>query len=121
MPSSTVQPLSNKEYISRFETLAVGGRFDNQVAHFLPHEVPMAVGVRFDINKFIEKIESYEQRMASENPSIETKPYDVYIVSHGDMTQEKMELLSEFWKFGIRADADFSNSFGNTEFNYQQS
>jgi histidyl-tRNA synthetase len=55
--------------------------------------------------------------MERENPSIETKPFDVYIVSHGDMTQEKMELLSDFWKSGIRADADFSNNFGATEFN----
>ena len=32
-----------------------------------------------------------------------------------------MELLSDFWKSGIRADADFSNNFGgNNEFNSQQ-
>jgi len=78
----------------------------------------MAVGVRFFCQRFIEKILRYEQKMGRENPSIETKPFDVYIVSHGDMTQEKMELLSDFWKSGIRADADFSNNFGgNTEFN----
>ena len=31
------------------------------------------------------------------------------------MTKEKMELLSDFWKSGIRADADFDNNFGKTE------
>jgi histidyl-tRNA synthetase len=77
----------------------------------------MAVGVRFFSQRFIQKIVRYEQKMERENPSIETKPFDVYIVSHGDMTQEKMELLSDFWKSGIRADADFSNNFGATEFN----
>ncbi len=79
----------------------------------------MAVGVRFFIQKFVKKVASYEQKQGRENPSIETKPFDVYIVSHGDMTQEKMELLSDLWKSGIRADADFSNNFGNTEFNLQ--
>lgn len=34
---------------------------------------------------------------------------DVYIVSRGDMTREKMELLGELWKQGIRAEADFGN------------
>lgn len=77
----------------------------------------MAVGVRFFSQRFIQKIVRYEQKMERENPSIETKPFDVYIVSHGDMTQEKMEMLSDFWKSGIRADADFSNNFGTTEFN----
>lgn len=81
----------------------------------------MAVGVRFFCQKFIDSIKSYELKMGRENPSIETKPFDVYIVSHGDMTQEKMELLSDLWKSGIRADADFSNNFrGITEFSYQQ-
>lgn len=42
---------------------------------------------------------------------------DVYVVSRGDMTMEKMELLSELWKHNIRAEADFSNDFDGSEMN----
>lgn len=37
---------------------------------------------------------------------------DVYVVSIGDMTSEKMELLNELWKHGIRAKANFGNEVG---------
>jgi histidyl-tRNA synthetase len=63
---------------------------------------------------------NFEQKQAKESQQTETKPFDVYIVSHGDMTKEKMELLSDFWKSGIRADADFNNNFGKTENQHSQ-
>lgn len=34
---------------------------------------------------------------------------DVYIVSIGDMTMEKMDLLNDLWKNDIRAEANYSN------------
>lgn len=42
-------------------------------------------------------------------------PLDVYIVSIGDMTQEKMELLNELWKYGVRAEANLSNTFQTSD------
>lgn len=42
---------------------------------------------------------------------------DVYIVSQGDMTLEKMELLSELWRHKIRAEADFGTNIGDLEKN----
>jgi histidyl-tRNA synthetase len=40
---------------------------------------------------------------------------DVYIVSRGDMTQEKLELLSELWRYNIRAEADLGDEFSQQE------
>jgi transketolase C-terminal domain/subunit len=34
---------------------------------------------------------------------------DVLIVSIGDMTMEKLQLAEEFWKIGIRAEANLQN------------
>ena len=36
---------------------------------------------------------------------------EVLVVSLGDMTLEKMELLSDLWRSNIRAEADFSNDY----------
>jgi histidyl-tRNA synthetase len=74
-----------------YETLAVGGRYDNVVAHYQPSEVPVAVGVRFFCQKFLQKIIAYENKQMR-NPTgfLPAKQIDVYIVSLGDMTMEKM-------------------------------
>lgn len=49
-----------KDAIDQYETLAIGGRYDNVIAHYQPMEVPVAVGVRFSCKKLIQKILYYE-------------------------------------------------------------
>ncbi len=107
---------NRKDNIPLYETLAVGGRYDNVVAHYQPVDIPVAVGVRFFCYKFIQKIHFYEIKKRNDpkhQKSHYLAPLDVYIVSSGVdcAVQDKMELLSDFWKAGIRAEADFSNNF----------
>ena len=106
--------LSNPSYVRKqYETLAVGGRYDNVIAHYHPVDVPVAVGVRFFCNRLIKKIHYHEKqrRRDPQNQAPVHFSVDVYIVSQGDMTQDKMELLAELWRSNIRSEADYSNDF----------
>ena len=97
--------MSSGHGVQLYETLAIGGRYDNMVAHFQPVEIPVAVGVRVFCNKMVQKI--LQAKKKQENiPKI-----DVYVASIGDMTQEKMELLAELWGNGVRAEAHLGNEF----------
>ena len=63
--------------------MAVGGRYDNVIAHYQPVDVPIAVGVRFFCNRLIKKIHFYELKKRKDPQSQAPALYtvDVYIVS----------------------------------------
>ncbi|CDW86336.1 eukaryotic translation initiation factor 2alpha kinase [Stylonychia lemnae] len=110
----------NTGQLQQYETLAIGGRYDNLVANFQPLDVPIAIGVRFFCYKFIQKmlfqdvslmiVQKFLQNQKKDQIS-SFAPLDVYIVSINDMTQEKMELLSELWRNNIRAEAHLGSDF----------
>ena len=98
-----------------YETIASGGRYDNLVANyqiFTNRKTPIAVGARFFCSKIINKI---LQNEAQRNDNSTFSQTDVYVVSIGDMTQEKMELLNELWKNGIRAQANYGNDVATND------
>ena len=63
--SNKVGLIFRKGAIAQYETLAIGGRYDNVIAHYQPMEVPVAVGVRFSCKKLIQKILYYEVNIIS--------------------------------------------------------
>ena len=71
----------NPRKLITFETLAVGGRYDNLIANFNPVGIPVAVGVRFFCQKLIQRVVFHEQRRGTPLHSV-----DVVVVSLGDMT-----------------------------------
>eukprot|EP00347_Sterkiella_histriomuscorum_P020704 403336798 len=109
IPMST----KNSNFIQQCETLAIGGRYDNLIANYQPMEIPIAVGVRFLCWKFIMKMIQQDNQRKDQTSLY--APLDVYIVSIGDMTSEKLELQNELWKNGIRAEANLSSDFQKSD------
>ncbi|KAI9476503.1 MAG: kinase-like domain-containing protein, partial [Benjaminiella poitrasii] len=110
----------------RKDVLAVGGRYDFLVQHFAHPNATAnrklrAVGVNIAIQKLIRHLDMHQSEqvkylMKAKNEKMRSfglwapKKCDVYVASFGKvLIQERLEIVQELWKHGIRAEFQYND------------
>jgi len=90
-------------------SVAGGGRYDGLVGMFDPKKrsVP-CVGVSIGIERLFSIMES---NMTKEDKKIRTVDTEVYVISaQKNMVEERMKLIGELWKNGVKAEHSYKKS-----------
>jgi len=109
-----LQGISKGDGDLKFDCLAVGGRYDNLVSvssKAAAQTTPTpTVGISLAIDKLISR--EREKALSSHNhpPSKINNEVDILVCSVGNLSSERIKLVSELWSANLRADTTYSEN-----------